>query len=94
MWCEVMPARTGWLGSRSGRILAQDSELPRPLEGECGSCSKLFRICQKGGVAIVPIFGFEFGRTSAGLARIAYVFWTSQCFQGPECSSSPTLGTA
>src|SRR5439155_3795032 len=33
------------------------------------------------------------GRTSAGLARIAYVFGSSQCFRGLECGSSPTSGT-
>jgi hypothetical protein len=36
---------------------------------------------------------FGSGRTSAGLGRIGYVFWSSQCLQGLECSSSPTLGT-
>ena len=37
--------------------------------------------------------GFGLGRTSVGLARIAYVFWTSHCLQGLECGSSPTSGT-
>jgi len=42
----------------------------------------------------VHTLGFGLGRTSAGLARILYVSGSSQCLQGRECSSSPTLGTA
>ena len=49
---------------------------------------------RKGGVDNVNGFGLGLGRISAGLARIAYVFKSSQCFQGPECGSSPTSGTA
>ena len=48
---------------------------------------------QKEGVYNVHTFRFGSGRISAGLARIAYVFWTSQCLQGLECGSSPTSGT-
>jgi hypothetical protein len=54
------------------------------------SCTKSVR---KGGVDNVNRFGPGLGRTSAGLARIAYVFWSSQCLQGLECGSSPTSGT-
>ena len=50
--------------------------------------------CVKGGVYNVHTFRFGSGCISAGLGRIAYVFWTSQCLQGRECGSSPTSGTA
>ena len=49
---------------------------------------------KKGGVHNVHTLGFGLGRTSAEPARIAYVFWSSQCLQGLECGSSPTSGTA
>ena len=39
-------------------------------------------------------FRFGSGCLSAGVGRIAYVFWSSQCSQGLESGSSPTLGTA
>jgi hypothetical protein len=38
--------------------------------------------------------GLGLGRTWGGLAQIPHVSGTSQCFQGRECSSSPTSGTA
>ena len=94
MCCELMRAELSWLESRAGRLGAQNTELPRPPVGERGSSLELHKICQKGGVHNVHTFVFELGRTSAGLGRIGYVFWSSQCFQGLECSSSPTLGTA
>ncbi|MGF6832432.1 hypothetical protein QF015_000581 [Paenarthrobacter sp. TE4293] len=46
------------------------------------------------GVNNVNTLSLGLGRTSVGLSRIAYVFWSSQCSQGLECSSSPTSGTA
>jgi hypothetical protein len=49
---------------------------------------------QKGSVDNVHTFGLGLGRTSVELARIAYVFWSSQRLQGLECGSSPTSGTA
>ena len=55
------------------------------------SCTKAFK---RGGVHNVHTFRMGLGRTSAGLARISYVFWSSQCLQGRECGSSPTSGTA
>ena len=51
------------------------------------------KICQEVHVYNAHTFRFRSGRISAGLGRIAYVFWTSQCFQGLECGSSPTSGT-
>ncbi len=42
----------------------------------------------------VHILAVGLGRTGAELARIGYVFGSSLCFQGPECGSSPTSGTA
>jgi hypothetical protein len=48
---------------------------------------------QEGGVDTVNRFGGGLGRVSAGLARIAYVFWSSPCLQGLEYGSSPTSGT-
>jgi hypothetical protein len=61
---------------------------------ERGSRSELFKIGREPCVDNVHTFGFRLGRTSAGLARIAYVFWTSQSLQGLECGSSPTSGAA
>ena len=37
--------------------------------------------------------GLGVARKAAGLLRIPHVFAGSQCFQGWECSSSPTSGT-
>jgi hypothetical protein len=48
---------------------------------------------QQGGVHNVHTLAVGLGRTSAGLARTAYVFGTALCFRGLECSSSPTSGT-
>jgi hypothetical protein len=47
-----------------------------------------------GGVDSVNTFGFRPGNTWVGSGRIPHVFARSQCFQGLECSSSPTSGTA
>jgi hypothetical protein len=44
-------------------------------------------------VDIVHTLPLGVPRTAFGLDRIPHVCATSQCFQGPECSSSPTLGT-
>jgi len=44
-------------------------------------------------VHIVHTLAFGSGRTPAGLARIAYVFGSSQWLQGLESGSSPTSGT-
>jgi hypothetical protein len=86
-------ARTGWLESRSGRLPAQNTELPRPRFGERGSRLEFHKICQNGGVDGVNRFSLGLGRTSARLARIAYILWSSQRLQGLECGSSPTSGT-
>jgi hypothetical protein len=54
------------------------------------------RNAQKGELEVVHIvhtLGLGLGRTSVGLARIRYVFGSSQCLQGRECGSSPTSGT-
>jgi hypothetical protein len=48
---------------------------------------------QKKGVHFVHTLGCGLGRTSTGLARIRYVFGSSQYLQGLECGSSPTSGT-
>lgn len=56
----------------------------------------LGRTLQRGGnlgVDIVHSLGFGSGITVLGLLRIPHVFGSSQCLQGPECSSSPTSGT-
>jgi hypothetical protein len=65
---------------------------PCPLVKERG-CSELFGISHKGPVDSVNTFGVGLGRTSAGLGRIAYVFWSSQYLRAPECGSSPSSGT-
>jgi hypothetical protein len=51
------------------------------------------RDLSESGVDNVHILRFGSGRTAGGLGRIAYVFWSSQCLQGPESGSSPTSGT-
>jgi hypothetical protein len=50
------------------------------------------KFCPKGGVDNVHTFGFGLGCTSPGLARIAYVFWTSECFPGLESGFESHLG--
>ncbi len=49
---------------------------------------------KKRGVDSVNTISVGLGRTGAGLARTRHVFGSSQCFQGSECGSSPTSGTA
>ncbi|GAA3316098.1 hypothetical protein GCM10017710_26820 [Arthrobacter ramosus] len=68
-------------------------ELPRTLSGSAAVGSVLLEVCRGRGVDTVNRFRFGLGRTSAGLGRIGYVFWSSQCLQGLECGSSPTSGT-
>jgi hypothetical protein len=40
-------SRTSWREIRLGRLLAQNTELPRPLSGERGSRMELLKICHK-----------------------------------------------
>ena len=58
-----------------------------------GSAPEWLRIGEKQSVDIVHTLAIGLCRNGAELARIAYVFGTSLCFQGWECSSSPTSGT-
>jgi hypothetical protein len=51
------------------------------------------RVGKKKFVDSVNTFRVVLPRKSIELARIPYVFTGSQCFQGLECSSSPTSGT-
>jgi hypothetical protein len=51
-----------------------------------------FETANLGVLTLSTYLAGEVGRTSAGLARIAYVFLISQYLQGWECSSSPTSG--
>ncbi len=71
-------------------------QLPHPRNGARQSLC-ILQICsesvRKGGVDIVNGFGAGLGRISAGLGRIAYIFWSSLCFQGRNSGSSPTSGT-
>jgi hypothetical protein len=87
-----------WIGSRE-----KPTSLPsfRQVEGEprpiCAARDRL--LARSGttnsvGVHNVHTLGFGLGRTGTGLAWIGDVFGSSQCFQGLECSSSPTSGTA
>jgi hypothetical protein len=85
--------RTGCGEARSGRLSAEHTAAA-PLVRERGSRFVLLGMWQKRSVDSVNTVGFGLGRTSAGLARIAYVFWSSQCWRGLECGSSPTSGTA
>jgi hypothetical protein len=55
--------------------------------------TKLEKLGPKEGVDSVHTFRLGVPRTVIGLLRIPHVFARSQCFQGRECSSSPTLGT-
>jgi hypothetical protein len=79
---------------RSGRFLAQNTELPRLLVGGAAVALCLLKICQKGRVDNVHTLRFGLGRTSVGLPRIADVSGGVQCLRGLECSSSPISGTA
>jgi hypothetical protein len=69
------------------------TELPRLQEGAVAAAWMVRETGQKEGVDTVNNFGFGLGRTSAGLARIPYVFQSSQYLQGLESGSSPTSGT-
>jgi hypothetical protein len=89
-----------WLCSRrqpTGRkssqleILFANTEWPPPFGGALRRLSCLE--CRNRGVDNVNRLGLGLGRTSAGLARMRYVFGSSQCLQGLECGSSPTSGT-
>ena len=85
-------SRTDWLVTRPRRILAQNSDCRAP---RLGSAAVALWVCfvLKRCVDNVITFGVGLGRTSAGLARFAYVFGSFQCLQGLECGSSPTSGT-
>jgi hypothetical protein len=65
---------------------AQSNQGPWPMRASP-------EIDQKRGVDTVNTLGAGLGRTSAGLARIANVFGSSQRLQGRERGSSPTSGT-
>lgn len=45
------------------------------------------------GVDIVHTFCLVPSQTALGVTRIPHVFVGSHCYQGLECSSSPTSGT-
>jgi hypothetical protein len=70
----------------------QGKEAPHPVDAGCGSYGGGLG-GENGGVDSVHTFGFEPGRTGAGLARIPYVSAGVRCFRGLEPGSSPTSGT-
>jgi len=90
---QTIASRTGWPEIRSERLLAQNTEMPRPLLGERDSGSESFVIWQIKGVHIVHTLGVGLGRIWVGSGRIPYVSAGVQCSRGLECSSSPTSGT-
>jgi hypothetical protein len=55
--------------------------------------TKFENLGSKESVDIVHSLRLKLPRTVLGLLRIPHVFVVSQCFQGLECSSSPTSGT-
>jgi len=61
----------------------------RPRRPACGTYSTANE-----GVDTVRTFAFEADRISVGPARIPHAPESSQRWQGPEDSSSPTSGTA
>jgi hypothetical protein len=56
--------------------------------------TKFENLGSKEGVDTVHTLRLELPRTVLGLLRLPHVFTRSQCFQGQECNSSPTSGTA
>jgi hypothetical protein len=81
-------------GGLSRRQEPSDTKATAPLPyQEAGQLSQLVGMVSERAVYNVPTFCFGLGRTSVGLARIRDVFWSSQCWQGWECGSSPTSGT-
>ena len=85
--------RTGCWGSRVRKTVGGTESCRAPRRERGGSRLELFRIGQEGRVDNVNTFGFGLGRTSVGLGRIDYVFWSSVYLRGLECGSSPTSGT-
>ena len=69
------------------------THLPRP-GGRFGSPAGGAEAGKKEGVHNVHTLGFGSGRTGVGLGRIGDVFGGVADFQGLECGSSPTSGTA
>jgi hypothetical protein len=87
---HLSPGPTAW--HPDGKRISSVQDCPL---GERGSSnSVLLKIGQKEGVHNVHTLGFGLGRTGTGFGRIAEVFGSSQCLQGPESGSSPTSGTA
>ena len=93
MYCELMwPEPAGWkTAPERSRRRTRNCRAPR--FGGARQSLGVAQICQKGAVDNVNRFDLGSGCTSAGLARIRYVFWTFQCLQGLECGSSPTSST-
>jgi hypothetical protein len=90
--CGRAPGRWNRPGWGLGLIVSTTAK-PHGFHVACGRWLKSLKR-RFWGVDNVNTFGVGLGRTSAGLGRIRYVFWSSQCLQGLECSSSPTSGTA
>jgi hypothetical protein len=88
--CRNLQPMTGEPGRPSNS--RKRKEKPRSTTGNAALTCSAQKI-EFGGVHIVHTLGGGSGRTSAGLARIGYVFRSSQSLQGLECGSSPTSGT-